>query len=370
MTKKSFFDKKTENSEVKSQIVTKYFGIWSKIMLPVAKKRGTPIAYIDLFAGPGRYDDGTESTPLKILKIAIKSPDLCQNLVTLFNDKEDKYSEKLKYEIGNITGIKKLKFQPKVMTIPVGKAFSDYFNQNNLVPTFSFIDPWGYKGLTLKIVKGVMKDWGCDAVLFFNYKRVNAAITNPNVKKNMIKLFGKEKLKKLRKKVKKTTNVKERKSIVLEAFSQALKDQGVNFVLPFQFENKNRKVSHHLIFISKHFLGYDIMKQIMAKESSSNSGEAVSFSYSIADKTVPLLYSLQRSVSELNELLVGEYKGECLSLGEIYENHSVDLPFLKKDYRKVLLEMEKNKEITVITSSDKPRRKGTLPEHCKIKFKV
>jgi hypothetical protein len=33
------------------------------------------MAYIDLYAGPGRYDDGSASTPLMILKLAIENED-------------------------------------------------------------------------------------------------------------------------------------------------------------------------------------------------------------------------------------------------------------------------------------------------------
>src|SRR5665648_97479 len=80
-----FFDERTDQSEVKARIIQKYFYAWAKVIIPSAKHREKKIAYIDLYAGPGRYKDGAASTPLMILERAIQDPDLKQMLVTFFN---------------------------------------------------------------------------------------------------------------------------------------------------------------------------------------------------------------------------------------------------------------------------------------------
>ena len=86
MAKQSFFDESTDQSQVKASIVSKYFWAWARVISPSARKRGSSIAYIDLFAGPGRYGDGTKSTPLLVLEQAIANPQLADLLVTIFND--------------------------------------------------------------------------------------------------------------------------------------------------------------------------------------------------------------------------------------------------------------------------------------------
>lgn len=52
-----FFEEQSEQSQVKAAIVSKYFWAWAKIIIAVQQKGGRDqrIAYIDLFAGPGRY---------------------------------------------------------------------------------------------------------------------------------------------------------------------------------------------------------------------------------------------------------------------------------------------------------------------------
>jgi three-Cys-motif partner protein len=61
----SFFEESREQSVIKAKIVKDHFWAWAKVIVGSLKRygRGEKIAYIDLFAGPGRYKDGTKSTP-------------------------------------------------------------------------------------------------------------------------------------------------------------------------------------------------------------------------------------------------------------------------------------------------------------------
>jgi hypothetical protein len=78
-TIKQFFNETTEQSTIKAKIVSDYFWAWAKVIIQTVKKsQRNRIAYIDLFAGPGRYKDGTKSTPLLVLEKAIQEPDMCE----------------------------------------------------------------------------------------------------------------------------------------------------------------------------------------------------------------------------------------------------------------------------------------------------
>jgi three-Cys-motif partner protein len=68
-----FFDQSRDQSKVKATIVAKYFDAWAHVIVAVQKRypdKEQRLAYVDLFAGPGRYEDGTKSTPLLILEKA------------------------------------------------------------------------------------------------------------------------------------------------------------------------------------------------------------------------------------------------------------------------------------------------------------
>ena len=113
-----FFDEREDQSEVKARIVSKYFGVWAKIIAP--KARAKRIGYIDLFAGPGRYKDGSASTPLMVLQQAIADPELRTSLVTYFNDEQPEHTKSLANEINALPNIATLKYSPQITTGNVG----------------------------------------------------------------------------------------------------------------------------------------------------------------------------------------------------------------------------------------------------------
>ena len=358
-----FFDERLDQSEVKAEIIQKYFYAWANVVTPTAKQGGNKIGYIDLYAGPGRYKDGAASTPLLILQHAIKHPILSQMLVTFFNDVDKDYSATLQTEIDKLPGLAALKYKPQVQCNEVGADAEKYFNETRLIPSFSFVDPFGYKGLSLKIVNGVIKDWGCDCVFFFNHGRINAGISNPKVEPHMDALFGPERASKLRETLPKK-NPALRESLVLEEMSQAIKDMGGKFVLPFRFK-RGQRTSHYLIFVSKNFRGYEIMKDIMAKASSTEDQGVASFTYSPADASMPLLFSLAQPLQKLKEGLPSAFSGKTLTMREIYEKHSVDTPYIAKNYKQALRELEEDK---IITTNPSKRRKGTFADNVLVTF--
>jgi three-Cys-motif partner protein len=358
-----FFDEREDQSEVKARIVTKYFYVWAKIIAPRA--RGQRIGYIDLFAGPGRYKDGSASTPLTVLEQAIADPALRDTLVTMFNDEDPEHTQSLASEIAKLPGIETLKYKPEIKTGNVGGTIASSLQSVRLIPTFSFIDPFGYKGLSLGLVQGAIKDWGSDCVFFFNYNRINAGISNKLVDEHIDALFGAERAAQLRAVVKGRTPA-QREALVLEHLAQAIKVLGGKFVLPFRFRNANgTRSTHHLVFVSKHVKGYEIMKEIMAKESSTYDQGVPSLEYSPADANTPLLFSLRRPLERLTGDLPVKFAGRRMSMIQIYDEHHVDTPFIKKNYKDALLALEGERSIDVEPTK---RKSGTFGDNVVVTF--
>ena len=223
------------------------------------------------------------------------------------------------------------------------------------VPTLAFIDPWGYKGLTLRLVDAFLKDWGCDCLFFFNYGRINAGLNNRFVESHMWALFGTgatklgETLRSL--------SPSARESTIVNALVVALQQFGHRYVLPFCFKNETgRRTTHHLIFVTKNFKGYEVMKEIMAKSSSLQEQGVASLSYSPADSNKQaLLFELNRPVDDLKQMLLTEYRGRKNTMREIYEQHSVGKPFLARHYKEVLKALE---DTGAIETSGRRSKKG------------
>ncbi len=371
MANNAFFDETTEQSRVKAAIVTKYFFAWAKVITPTAKRMGKRILYIDLFAGPGRYKDGTKSTPLLILEQAIADSDMREMLVTYFNDAAAENSSSLTYAIEQIPGIAKLRHRPRIANELIGEEIVKELQNTTLAPTLFFVDPWGYKGLSLDLIGSVLKDWGCDCIFFFNYNRINMGLQNPMVEEHMNALFGKVRADTLREQLD-GMRPEDRELVIVEELACALKENGGQFVLPFGFRNdRGERTSHHLIFVSKHFRGYEIMKDIMARESTSADQGVPSFIYSPADQRQTLLFELTRPLDELGEMLMREFAGRRLTLKQLYEQHSVGRRFILRNYRDVVRILEANGRVTLTPPAAKrQKRKGevTVAEHVAIDF--
>jgi three-Cys-motif partner protein len=340
MATETFFGESTEQSRIKATIVRDYFWAWARVILPSVKKRGCRIAYIDLFAGKGRYNDGTKSTPLLVLESAIADTDMRQCLVSLFNDADPENADALRQEIDALPGIERLNYKPTIAAEEVGENIVTMFEQMELVPTFFFVDPWGYKGLSLGLINSVLKNWGCDCVFFFNYNRINMGLGNEAVEEHINVLFGRTRADALRERLA-GLPPHEREAAIVEALSQALRELGAEYVLPFSFKDeRGSRTSHHLVFATKHPRGYRIMKEIMAKYSSKEQQGVASFAYCPASTIHPLLFDLNRPLDDLEGMLQKDFARQTLSVQDIYNHHNVGLPYTMKNYKTVLMAME------------------------------
>jgi three-Cys-motif partner protein len=374
MTGNSFFDEQKEQSLIKARIVEKYFWVWAKVVIPTAKKISASdprIAYIDLFAGAGRYKDGSKSTPVKVLETAISNPNMQNMLVSVFNDADVENVNSLQEAINLIPGIETLKHRPKVFNHEVGENIVKAFNEQKFVPTLFFVDPFGYKGLSLQLINSVVKDWGCDCIFFFNYNRINMGLSNLAVQEHMNALFGKVRADKVREQLK-PLSPQDRELTVVEAICDALKEMGGKYVLPFRFRHKiENRTSHHLIFVSKHVKGYEIMKEIMAKESTDQAQGVPSFEYNPATASQPLLFDLNRPLDELGTMLLDRFSGKTITMREVYEQHHVGKPYIEKNYKAVLSSLETQGKISADPPASKRRKiKGevTFGDSVKVTF--
>lgn len=368
----NFFEQSKEHSQIKTEIISKYFWVWAKVITSTQKKSSKhineKIGYIDLFAGPGRYKDNSESTPIQILKRAIADETIRKRLVTIFNDKNKDFYKNLIEEINKIDGIHSLEYKPKIYCDEVGDQMVELFEEKKLPPTLSFIDPWGYKGLSLRLVNSLIKDWGCDCIFFFNYNRINMGLSNDLVESHMDELFGKENADKIREKLSITTIPEDRELLIVNELIESFLQYGKRYILPFRFRDaRGKRTTHHLIFISKSVKGYEIMKGIMAKYSTISDQGVPSFEYNPADKRYPKLFEFTRPLEDLAEMLLYDFRGNTLKMIEIYERHHPWKPFIKKNYKDVLKNLENQGKIVANPPSNQ-RKKNTFSEDVSVTF--
>jgi len=361
-----FFQEQKKTSYIKSEIVKKYFWAWAKII----GVRSAKIAYIDLYAGPGIYDDGNKSTPLLVLENALRDSMMMQKLVTIFNDTNPDFVTSLKKAISEIPDIKTLTNQPIVTNFTIGSEIVNQLKSMKLIPSLLFLDPWGYKGLSLDLISSVLKDWGCDCIFFFNYVRINAGLNNDKFKCHIDAIFSHQRANELRECIKRNRPYK-REELVLACIKDALSEIGGHYVISFKFiKEKINRTSHFLIFVSKNVLGYTIMKEIMAEMSSHKYQNVATFEYNTRHKDYG--FFPPTPLNDLENELLGIFKGKTLTVKDIFQNHNIDTPYILANYKEALLNLEEKKQINANPPVDKrPHRYGkpTMSDKVIITFK-
>ena len=376
-----FFEEPEEQSRVKSAIVSKYFKTWATIMLSTLqnneRKYHGPkniIAYVDLYSGPGKYNNGEPSTPLLIISEAQSVNGLLDRMSFYFNDSEEDNIKQLKNNI-------QVKF-PSLKS-PVHyyskKVDIDYVHFMKEKPenviSLSFIDPFGYAGVTRELIAASLRGWGSETIFFFNYNRVQAAINNAKVENHMLELFG-ERLDTLRELFSSGNehSQEEKEMLIMSMLYDSIRVAAMEYagadkvyMLPFCFKAKGgNRTSHYIIQVTKHVRGFMLMKEIMAKESSNKDADVPDFTFLNSDYSQGSLRDLlDRPLETLADDLLKTYAGRSMTTQALIEDHTIHTLFTKNNYRTVLYQLFAEQKIMV---DRPPQRKNTFADNILITF--
>jgi three-Cys-motif partner protein len=361
-----FFEAPKPQSIVKTKIVASYFSRWADVMI---HNKAEILRYIDLFCGPGVYGDEYLSTPLQILQRTIAKRELRNRLAATFNDKEEHFVDSLEAAVNKLPGISTLRYKPEFLHENVADQFIQRYDQTKLHPTLAFLDPCGYKGLSVRLMRSVLKDFGCDLIFFFNYNRVNMHSENSTMKENLDTLFGEKwaaKLKAILAEEKDSSPLR-REEIILSILKESLREKGGLYFLPFRFREGN-KTLHHIILVSKHYKAYEIMKDVMKNHSIVDADGIPFFEFNSKCMQVDQSTGVQLSLLEpppprpktrlqllCNDIYL-RYKGRTVTVEKLFTQHNVDTPYILKSYKDAIRLLEEMKRVKCDRPPDKRRK--------------
>jgi len=197
------------------------------------------------------------------------------------------------------------------------------------------------------------------------------ALNNPVLEKRMNYLFGKERADALREKFQ-PMQPKERESTIVEAICQGLNEVGGSQVQEFNFKNaRGSSTSHYLIFVSKNPLGLSIMKDIMAKKSSTFFQNVPSYDYNTQSGPRQLSLFDPKPLDELEDMLLDKFAGKTMTMIEVDNEHHVDTPYTDKNYKDALRKLEEEGKIIADPPASQRRKiqgKLTFGDKVKVTF--
>lgn len=346
------------HTKTKHQILERYLKAWFPIMSRYNKK----ILYVDGFSGPGIYSNGESGSPIIALNVAINHViELKTKINFMFIEQDKKRCECLENEMKKLTIPENCSYFIYCDSFEnkLNEVFSKLDEQEDeLAPSFVFIDPFGYAQTPFEIIEKIMSYPKCEVLITFVYDYINRFIKEADREHVFDRLFGTDEWRGIYN----LSSSEERKQFIPDLYLRQLQRKGkIKYIRSFQMLNKFGHTEYFLIYGTNNILGLKEMKVAMWKVD--NTGD-YTFSDN-TDKNQKVLFDIEPNYNILKKMINDKFHGKITSIEEIEDYVIESTPFLKSHIRKpILIPMENSSEITIITK----RRKNSYPKGCTIRF--
>ena len=294
-----------EHTRAKHEVLRAYLDQWIPIMGHTALKWGEPpprLLLVDGFAGPGRYLGDEPGSPLIMLD-AILNHSHADRLTDVtfflyFIEQDQARAAYLQGEVDKhklpknvIVGIKQGAFDDEfdeLVTVEEGKA---------LVPTFAFIDPFGYTQATMSLTGQFLEFPRCEALFFLPMSHISRFLSKDGQEPGLDALFGSPRWREAI-----DLQGRERRDFLMDLFEEQLCKQGhVAHARSFEIHTADGQ-DHRLAFATGHTRGLDAIKNAMWSvdpregrryTARTKSGQEVLFTPEESVDTEPLLNELR-----------------------------------------------------------------------------
>ena len=249
----------------KHEVLRKYLDAWLPI---VAHSPTNVMTFVDGFAGPGRYSDGEEGSPLIALKALDEHADkavIAQKIKMMFVEADsDRY-----YELAANTEGYRNNLPQVAVTLRRGE-FDDVANllldqaekgEVELGPSFFMIDPCGAKGVRFETIKRILSYRSTEIYLTFMYSYFNEWKSQEAMARHVDGLYGTKEWRDLAE----ISDSTERKSELVRLFIDQLKSAGAKYVLNFDLFRHQNDFVYSIFFATQSPKGCDVMKEAMWK---------------------------------------------------------------------------------------------------------
>jgi three-Cys-motif partner protein len=341
------------HTRAKHEILKRYLQAW---MVILSQGKFSEILYIDGFAGPGEYEGGEVGSPIIALDTALGfKPPLIAKVHFLFVEERDDRADLLRKQVA-------LRVRPPNFRVIVegGVTFETAFTgrypsfvrNGRLIPTFAFIDPFGWTGAPFNLVKQILARRSCEVFVNFMYEEINRFIGHPDQVANFNSFFGTDEWKLCVT----ASDPRTRNRCLHDLYLQQL-HTGAAYVRSFEMSNARDVTDYYLFYATNELLGLEKMKEAMWK--ADESGE---FRFSDATDTNQLvLFEKAPKLPALQARVIAEFSGREASIDDIKKFVLVETAFRETHYKGILKALERTGQMKIVNAA--PGRKiGTFPD--------
>jgi three-Cys-motif partner protein len=336
------------HTAAKHELLAMYLDAWFAIF--GQSNRGRAV-YLDGFAGPGSYKGGEDGSPILAVKRLLEHRAFDRlagtEFVFAFNEGDPtrhaelcRAIERLKEPYGDAW--------PKSIQIvePTNLEFGQFANGiiaslegKQLAPTFFFIDPFGYRDISMKQVAEVLKYPACDLLIYFDFNSANRFATAGNVDHLFEEYFGSDAYKNAP-----PAGDPRRAEYLHDCYEAGLRSIcKMSHIQSFAMETDGGRVGYYLFFCTNDLQAFDRMKAAMWKIDPSG---GFRFSDKFAGQNV--LFGPQQSTAPLRHAILKNFAGRTVRVPEISRWVIEATPFHSGQLKRATLQpMEKQGEIAV-----------------------
>ena len=349
------------HTEAKHEILRKYLDAW----LPILGSWHRRIVYIDGFAGPGEYKGGENGSPIIAIK-AVKEHKsrIDSEVVMFFIEADKKRCNHLENKLKTIEIPKNISYQCicKNFDEMINELF-DYLEEKKkrIAPTFVFIDPFGFSGIPMQVIKRIMENKKCEVFITFMYEHINRFIKDKGIWNCLIDTFGTEEWKG----VVPIKDPKERENVLYSIYEKQLKKVAeIEYVRGYKMISKFNKLYYILIFGTNHIEGLKAMKRAMYKVGDPMSFQFSDYSYSPGQQ---FLFTTEPDYNILKEDILKRFAGKTVLFKDLENYVLIETPFIS--FKRAVLEpLEKEKPPKIKVLSDENRKRYSYKDYYRVKF--
>lgn len=345
----------------KIAILKGYLQAWLRIL--GSTRKDETIVYVDGFAGPGRYRNHEEGSPLGALRVAasaitgLGSKFIAKQLHGAFIEKDGARFKVLEevvapFEKSGSLGVTKLCCEFADGIKELQRRLPGAFNGK--MPLFIFADPFGGTGIPFRTFAECMSGDRSELLINLDADGIGRifAADNEGRDDQLTELFGDESW---RTELTTGSGLKRLSVEILDLYKKRLRSlSGVKHLWSFAMRGSRDAINYHLVFATKHSLGQKKMKEAM--QALDRTG---SYSFSDAHRDQLVLFR-DDNVKQYAEALFKKFDGREVTKAEADVFALDETPFL--DSNKLLVVLESDLRLQVNSHVGTQRRPLTYPE--------
>lgn len=356
-----FFAIQRSSSEIKAELLNEFFKSWCNAQLQGQRYKSNPVlAFIDLYAGDGKPENGKPATPVRVLNSIFGATDkynLNKVVRTFFNDEKKTVTAKLQENLRQLPYHENLQHKPVLLHEETSLATLAKLLGHD-VPTLLYLDPFGYDFSQQLLLQSVRR-WGLDLFMLFTPAKLRAAVQGATDDSIMADVFGKERLGKIRAFCDRYQDAGQREDFMVDQFEEVFREKEYRtFRFKISLPKKNQ-TSHYLFFVSKNDAPYMKMKELMLMYSDYQEDGVPLFGANIRHQLSLFQEQYRYSIKNLIVDLAGKRNFyHELPIDSIYRHHNIGTNYIRGNYKEALEQLKAEGVVEAINPvSRQPMRK-------------